>query len=228
MLEKEQFKAHIHRLARALKREREKTAATARRDLEQLKLEYVAREQRFILDGDRHELHKIKAELKALSEQDAIREEGVLHASATTGYQPRRDDPRPPPPRAVQLAAVPVAVTAAQVNTYSSPSGKKRSAQLESSKHSLSPFASPEDKRTYHEEPTSMQTPPPADEWRLNSPQPKKGTSAAEAEAEILRLESEKEELLSTGVFDESHPIITQIDRLMRVALQELANANDQ
>ena len=45
LLEKEQFRAHIHRLARALRREREKTASTARRELEQLRLEYVAKEQ---------------------------------------------------------------------------------------------------------------------------------------------------------------------------------------
>ena len=70
LLEKEQFRAHIHRLARALRREREKTASAARRDLEQLRLEYVAKEQKFVLDGDRNELRKIKEELKMLNDID--------------------------------------------------------------------------------------------------------------------------------------------------------------
>ena len=72
LLEKEQFRAHIHRLARALKRERQKTAIAAQRDLEQLRLEYVAREQRFVMDGDRGELAKIKSELRALNDTEVV------------------------------------------------------------------------------------------------------------------------------------------------------------
>lgn len=44
--EKEHYRAQMHRLALALKREREKSATLARQDLEQLRLEYLAREER--------------------------------------------------------------------------------------------------------------------------------------------------------------------------------------
>ena len=46
MLEKEHYRAQMHRLAVALKREREKSSASARQDLDQLRLEFLAREER--------------------------------------------------------------------------------------------------------------------------------------------------------------------------------------
>jgi hypothetical protein len=46
ILEREHFRAQMHRLAAALKREREKTAIMARQELEQLRLEFLAREER--------------------------------------------------------------------------------------------------------------------------------------------------------------------------------------
>lgn len=45
-LEKEHFRAQMHRLAIALKRERERSSASARQDLDQLRLEFLAREER--------------------------------------------------------------------------------------------------------------------------------------------------------------------------------------
>jgi hypothetical protein len=45
-LEREHYKAQMHRLAHALKRERERSSAVARQDLEQLRLEFLAREER--------------------------------------------------------------------------------------------------------------------------------------------------------------------------------------
>lgn len=45
-LEKEHFRAQMHRLALALKREREKSSTIARQELEQLRLEFLAREER--------------------------------------------------------------------------------------------------------------------------------------------------------------------------------------
>jgi len=53
-------------LARALQRSRDEAADKARRDLDDLKLEYRGKEERFVLDGDRRQLHSIKAELDAL------------------------------------------------------------------------------------------------------------------------------------------------------------------
>jgi hypothetical protein len=48
-LEKEHYRSQMHRIAVALKREREKSAAVARQDLEQLRLEFLAREERCVL-----------------------------------------------------------------------------------------------------------------------------------------------------------------------------------
>ena len=65
-LEKEHFRSQMHRLAMALKREREKNSAMARQELEQLRLEFLAREERYILDGDREELRNIRNELASM------------------------------------------------------------------------------------------------------------------------------------------------------------------
>ena len=65
-LEKEHFRAQMHRLALALKREREKNSVFARQELEQLRLEFLAREERYVLDGDREELRHIRSELATL------------------------------------------------------------------------------------------------------------------------------------------------------------------
>ena len=46
----------MQRVATARKREREKASMSARQELEQLRLECLAREERYILDGDRDEL----------------------------------------------------------------------------------------------------------------------------------------------------------------------------
>lgn len=61
----------MHRLALALKRERDKSATIARQELEQLRLEFLAREERYILDGDRDELRTIRFELANLRAQSA-------------------------------------------------------------------------------------------------------------------------------------------------------------
>lgn len=44
----------------------ERESTCARREMEQLRLEYMAREERFHLDGDRNELRSIKQELDEL------------------------------------------------------------------------------------------------------------------------------------------------------------------
>ena len=49
-----------------LKREREKSNTMARQELEQLRLEFLAREERYVLDGDREELRTIRHELASL------------------------------------------------------------------------------------------------------------------------------------------------------------------
>lgn len=65
-MEKEKFRGHVHQLVRALKREQEKAAVKSRHEAEQLRVQYLAREESFVLDGDRRELDVIKHELESL------------------------------------------------------------------------------------------------------------------------------------------------------------------
>jgi hypothetical protein len=208
LLEKEQFRAHIHRLARALKREREKTAATARRDLEQLRLEYVAREERFVLDGDRSELQRIKSELKVLNEQDmALNFEPPKEMGAATRRGSDYED-----------------VDAGVVVSKAREKARSASPLRVKTGGDDTPY-SPESYSPQRRAPTSVQTPPEKAIGKINIPIVDGGgmkkMSSAEATAEVARLETERSELLSTGVFDESHPIITQLDRLLNIAVHE-------
>ncbi|KAG5185163.1 hypothetical protein JKP88DRAFT_313061 [Tribonema minus] len=87
LLERGERCAHAHRLARALRRSREKIAGAARAELESLRVEYLAREQRFVLDGDRGELRDIKRELEELRHVSIIQEAGEALAQAAQQQQ---------------------------------------------------------------------------------------------------------------------------------------------
>eukprot|EP01039_Chlorochromonas_danica_P005169 gene5169-5688_t len=65
-LDREHWRSQVYRLATALKREREKMSYIARQEVEQLRLEFLAREERFQLDGDRDVLQSIRQELNFL------------------------------------------------------------------------------------------------------------------------------------------------------------------
>jgi hypothetical protein len=87
-LEKEHFRAQMMRLATALKREREKSSSLARQELEQLRLEFLAREERYVLDGDREELKTIRQEITSL--RRGVQDRDMLQAqaaAAATGAQ---------------------------------------------------------------------------------------------------------------------------------------------
>lgn len=93
-LEKEHFRSQMHRLALALKREREKSATIARQELEQLRLEFLAREERYILDGDRDELRSIRYELANLRAQTGL---GASGRGPAPPDSPDSTDMRQPP-----------------------------------------------------------------------------------------------------------------------------------
>jgi hypothetical protein len=63
---KDDYCAKMELLARILRKERKQRAERAGDQLEQLRLQYLAREERFVLDGDRNELQSIKKELDGL------------------------------------------------------------------------------------------------------------------------------------------------------------------
>jgi len=68
-VEKENYKLLIKRLISTLKREREKNQSNVREEIEQLRLEYLAREENYILDGDKNEIIDIRTELNKLKHQ---------------------------------------------------------------------------------------------------------------------------------------------------------------
>lgn len=89
-LEKEHFRSQMHRLALALKREREKSSTLARQELEQLRLEFLAREERYVLDGDREELRTIRNELASLRAQTGLPEAPAPAPKRSTGRSPTK------------------------------------------------------------------------------------------------------------------------------------------
>eukprot|EP00592_Proboscia_alata_P003854 CAMPEP_0194370658 /NCGR_PEP_ID=MMETSP0174-20130528/18984_1 /TAXON_ID=216777 /ORGANISM="Proboscia alata, Strain PI-D3" /LENGTH=620 /DNA_ID=CAMNT_0039148249 /DNA_START=40 /DNA_END=1902 /DNA_ORIENTATION=- len=66
-IENEQLKKKLYRLLKIFRREQEKGESFARKESEKTRLEFVAREQRYILDVDRDELQRIKSDLKTLN-----------------------------------------------------------------------------------------------------------------------------------------------------------------
>ena len=59
----QQYKEQLSRLVKELQAERREKREASEKGLEQLRLQYLAREERYILDGDRQELRSIKDEL---------------------------------------------------------------------------------------------------------------------------------------------------------------------
>ena len=96
----------MHRLALALKREREKSSTLARQELEQLRLEFLAREERYVLDGDRDELRTIRHELANLRAgqlaqgQGQGQEKGYGQANTQMNAQQNQMSAKPPAPPA--------------------------------------------------------------------------------------------------------------------------------
>lgn len=63
---KVECQAQLGRLVRELQAVRREQRLVAERNMEQLRLQYIAREERYVLDGDRQELRSIKNELDDL------------------------------------------------------------------------------------------------------------------------------------------------------------------
>jgi hypothetical protein len=96
-LEKEYYRSQLQRVAMGLKREREKNNLIARQDLEQLRLEFLAREERYVLDGDRDELRTIREELSYLRMGKGEGVEG-RRGEGRGGGEERRSHPSQPSP----------------------------------------------------------------------------------------------------------------------------------
>ena len=62
----DQCRSQLSRVVKELQAERRAKREASEKGLEQLRLQYLAREERYILDGDRQELRSIKDELDSL------------------------------------------------------------------------------------------------------------------------------------------------------------------
>ena len=65
------IKAQLFKVAKELQRLQRQDSRRAERALENLRLEYLAREERYVLDGDRNELRSIRADLDHLRRASA-------------------------------------------------------------------------------------------------------------------------------------------------------------
>ncbi|KAL7545676.1 hypothetical protein ACHAWF_009025 [Thalassiosira exigua] len=98
--EKERFRSDVHKLARALRQEREKALAKRQSNNQEVRLSYDANDKSFVLDGGQAEVQRILADLSRISQakgQDPMttpaRNMGELEISNDVPM------PSPPPPR---------------------------------------------------------------------------------------------------------------------------------
>lgn len=68
IFEKEQHRTNVHKLVRALKRERQKVAALEEKDRGQLRFEYANKGQHLAVGGNREELNRIRQGLASISQ----------------------------------------------------------------------------------------------------------------------------------------------------------------
>jgi hypothetical protein len=98
---KDDYCAKMELLARVLRKERRQRAERAGEQLEQLRLQYLAREERFVLDGDRQELQSIKQELDGLRNRmtaGASPSGGAMQQPQQPPMQPQPQQPQPEQP----------------------------------------------------------------------------------------------------------------------------------
>jgi len=68
IFEKEQHRTNVHKLVRALKRERQKVVALEEKDKGQLRFEYANTGQHLAVGGNREELNRIRQGLASISQ----------------------------------------------------------------------------------------------------------------------------------------------------------------
>ena len=72
VLDRDKYKCKMRQLTKALQREKNKKDAEVRHEAQKLRLEYLAQEQVFHLDGDKDVLRTIKEELRNLNSRNAF------------------------------------------------------------------------------------------------------------------------------------------------------------
>ncbi|GBG26635.1 Centrosomal protein of 120 kDa [Hondaea fermentalgiana] len=97
-LEKETIKAQLVQVARELQRQMHANSSRAERELDNLRLEYLAREERFVLDGDRKQLMDLRQELnelRAATLRGPVSSSAVENLPAATRSRWPQDPPTP-------------------------------------------------------------------------------------------------------------------------------------
>ncbi|KAJ1462376.1 hypothetical protein M885DRAFT_456030 [Pelagophyceae sp. CCMP2097] len=155
--ERERLRAHVHRLAKALQTAKDEAHDKARRDLDELRLEYRGREEKFVLDGDRRELRNIKDELEG------------LRKLAVDPRQVRVFNPEPvaPPPPQYDVR---VEAQASRVEAHGARPRRQRPANSGDAYEDSPPTYASSDEFYAGDEPPPPPSPPPHRARRANSP----------------------------------------------------------
>lgn len=193
---KEEARAHVLRLAQELARAREALSAEKETAMEKLRIAWLAREERYVLDGDREVLRGIR------KQADEVRE-AVSHVASyqdNEGEAPRTQAPPVPAPT-VQPGSTTFAgyverapssmsrMTAGTVPSMSAPAPVPAPVPVAVPGHG----AGPEVQSTFE--------------------------SSAAAASVVERLKGERRALLASGQpFTAGHPLVRRIDRALHAA----------
>mmetsp|Transcript_579 Transcript_579/g.742 ORF Transcript_579/g.742 Transcript_579/m.742 type:complete len:206 (-) Transcript_579:216-833(-) len=182
--------------ARVIRIDRKKIASYKQREIEQIRVSYAEKERRFILDGDREELDRIKDELSLLEN----------NSHQVPKWHPKNENP----PNTKGISCEPSFMDSGTDLRRGPPP---------------SPMAAPRYPSNYQEvfhSPTSVLTigAPDAHNGEMTDfHSQKQNTSPLEPyESEVKRLQKERNDLISTGLCGADHPIVVKLDRLLQEA----------
>jgi hypothetical protein len=192
---KEEARAHVLRLAQELARAREAMAADKEAAMEKLRIAWLAREERYVLDGDREVLRSIR--MQADQVREGAREVNLMQE--TEGEAPRQ---QPPPVAAALSSPTPSSGSSAAVFAGYVEQGTSSSQGTGVGMGHTQP---------------SMATTMGGEGGSASAPSTFE--SSAAAGTVVDRLKAERRALLASGQpFTAGHPLVRRIDRALHAA----------
>ncbi|KAL8008271.1 putative centrosomal protein of 120kDa [Plasmopara halstedii] len=229
----EKMKAQLDQMANLLTREKKKHEARVVDELEKLRVKYVAREEKYVLDGDRDELRAIKQQLDELK---------GFKLRSKSGYR-RFYKQRPNGPASRSYCSQ----QSAMIHQSRSPSESNRKSQIEnafqngnnwdtfssvegiypgtfSESRTHGPLSEQDESRSHlivisHR--GSEATEKVVDQVGLRS---SVDSSAAQTTTELGRLLRERKMLLVSGAYDTQSYLVRELDRLISIAKENSDN----
>ncbi len=166
----------LEKLAHLLVIERKKNQSRVLNDMDELRLKYIAREEKYVLDGDRDELKTIRRELEELR--------CGIQLSNTGGNSIGRDM-------------------------------KKKTSRVSST------FNYQKENQRGVEETPEMETQiKPTTASSNQNELISNNTAQARASSELKRLQTEKQDLLKSGVYDQDSFMVKELDKLIHIEIE--------